>query len=57
MKSLTDKAREVFANENEAQARYYDKMANACSAAPRMSASDLKKLRKKLSEEYYEKDK
>ena len=49
--------REVFTNENEAQSRYYDKMASACSAAPQMSASDRKKLRKKLSEEYYDKDK
>ena len=49
--------REVFTNENEAQSRYYDKMASACSAAPQMSASDRKKLRKKLSEEYYDKEK
>ena len=49
--------REVFTNENEAQSRYYDKMASACSAAPQMSASDRKKLRRKLSEEYYDKEK
>jgi len=48
--------REIFENENAAQSRYYDRMANACSAAPGMAPSDRKKLRKKLSEEYYKED-
>ena len=48
--------REVFTNENEAQSRYYDRMASACAAQPCISESDRKKLRRKLSEEYYDKD-
>ena len=46
---------EVFANENDAQTRYYDKMAApCCSCAP---IADRKKMRKQFSEEYYDKDK
>ena len=48
----------VFANENSAQTRYYDRMADACACtlgAP-MSAEERKKIRKKLSAEYYDKD-
>ncbi|MBQ7421611.1 MAG: VWA domain-containing protein [Prevotella sp.] len=48
---------DVFANENAAQTRYYDKMADACAASPCMPTEDRKKMRKKLSEEYYDKDK
>ena len=48
--------REVFENENAAQERFYDRMADACAAKPCISESDRKKLRKKLSEEYYDKD-
>jgi hypothetical protein len=47
---------DVFANENEAQTRFYDRMACANGCAPDMSAEDRKKLRKKLSENYYKKD-
>ena len=46
---------EVFANENEAQGRFYDKMATCCS--PCMAPEDRKKMRKQFSEEYYDKDK
>ena len=49
--------REVFENENAAQSRFYDKMASANASAPAMTALDRKRLRKKLSEEYYDKDK
>ncbi len=45
----------VFENENAAQGRFYDKMASQCS--PCMSTSERKKMRKKFSEEYYDKDK
>ena len=45
----------VFANENDAQIRYYDKMAApGCTGA---SVADRKKMRKQFSEEYYDKDK
>lgn len=47
--------RDVFRNENEAQDRFYDKMATCCP--PSMSLSDRKKMRKQFSEEYYDKDK
>lgn len=47
--------KEVFENENAAQSRFYDKMAISCE--PSMSISDRKKMRKKFSEEYYDKDK
>ena len=47
----------VFENENAAQGRFYDKMAKACAAAPGMLVGDRKKMRKKFSEEYYDKDK
>ena len=46
---------EVFANENAAQDRFYDKMATCCS--PCMAPSERKKMRKQFSEEYYDKDK
>ena len=48
---------DVFANENAAQTRYYDKMAMACASAPCMPTEDRKKMRKKFSEEYYDEDK
>ena len=44
---------EIFENENAAQGRFYDKMA-CCSS---YSVHDRKKMRKKFSEEYYDKDK
>lgn len=44
---------EIFENENAAQGRFYDKM--ACCAS--YSVLDRKKMRKKFSEEYYDKDK
>ena len=45
---------EVFANENDAQTRYYDKMAApCCSCAP---IADRKKMRKQFSNEYYDKN-
>ena len=47
----------VFENENAAQGRFYDKMAKACADDPDMSVGDRKKMRKKFSEEYYDKDK
>ena len=49
--------KEMFENENAAQGRFYDKMASACAAAPGMTAGERKKMRKKFSEEYYDKDK
>ena len=48
---------EMFENENAAQGRFYDKMANASAASPSMSVADRKKLRKQFSQEYYDKDK
>ena len=45
----------VFENENAAQGRFYDKMAAPCCSGA--SVSDRKKMRKKFSEEYYDKDK
>ena len=45
----------VFENENDAQSRYYDKMAAPCCAGA--TIADRKKMRKKFSEEYYDKDK
>lgn len=45
----------MFDNENDARDRYYDKMASCC--APTMSTEDRKKMRKKFSEEFYDKDK
>ena len=47
---------EIFANENRAQSRYYDKMAVACAASPEMSVEDRKKMKRRLSEEYYKED-
>ena len=44
---------EMFENENAAQGRFYDKMA-MCTCD---SIIDRKKMRKKFSEEYYDKDK
>lgn len=46
---------DVFANENDAQSRFYDKMATCCP--PSMSLSDRKKMRQQFSEEYYDKEK
>ena len=46
---------DVFANENDAQTRFYDKMAAPCCAGA--SIADRKKMRKQFSEEYYDKDK
>ena len=46
---------DVFANENAAQTRYYDRMETAC-ALPCMAPSERTKIRKKLSEDYYKKD-
>lgn len=48
---------EVFANENAAQTRYYDKIAKACTCSPEMSISERKKMRKQFSEEYYNEEK
>lgn len=45
---------EVFAHENRAQERFYDKMEDADMCAPCMTTSEKKKLRKKFSEEYYD---
>ena len=45
----------VFENENAAQGRFYDKMAAPCCAG--MDAETRKKMRKKFSEEYYDKNK
>ena len=47
---------DVFANENAAQTRYYDRMATACANAPSAAPSERKKIRKKLSEDYYKED-
>ena len=47
--------KEMFENENDAQSRFYDKMAAPCCAcAP---VADRKRMRKQFSEEYYDKDK
>ena len=45
--------REVFRNENEAQDRFYDKMA-ACSDSP-ATPEERKRMRQQFSEEYYDK--
>ena len=45
----------VFKNENDAQSRFYNKMAAPCCAAA--SVADRKKMRKQFSEEYYEREK
>lgn len=42
-------------NENMARERYFDKMACCEVAAPCMSISEKKKMRKQFSEEYYKK--
>lgn len=42
-------------NENMARERYFEKMACCEAAAPCMSVSEKKKLRKQFSEEYYKK--
>ena len=47
---------DVFANENAAQTRYYDRMAETCAPCAPMSASERKNIRKRLSAEYYNKD-
>lgn len=45
----------VFKNENDAQSRFYNKMAAPCCAAA--SVADRKKMRKQFSEEYYDEEK
>jgi len=50
----TEGTAEIFENENAAQSRFYDKMATQCSQAP---VADRKKMRKRFSEEYYDKEK
>ena len=47
--------KEMFDNENDAQSRFYDKMAAPCCASA--SVADRKRMRKRFSEEYYDKDK
>ena len=47
--------KEVFANENDAQSRFYDKMAAPCCASA--SVSDKKRMRRQFSQEYYDKNK
>ena len=51
----TEGTKAVFENENAAQSRFYDKMASPCCAE--MDAKTRKKMRKKFSEEYYDKGK
>ena len=53
----TQGTKAVFENENEAQGRFYDKMAKARACIPNMSSEDRKKLRQQFSQEYYDKDK
>lgn len=48
---------DVFANENAAQTRFYDKMARACAGFPEMDVEKRRRLKKRLSEEYYDEDK
>ena len=43
---------QVFENENQAQTRFYNKMACCCSAP----VSERKKMRNLFAEEYYQKD-
>ena len=45
----------VFKNENDAQSRFYNKMAAPCCAGA--SVADRKKMRKQFSEEYYDEEK
>ena len=51
----TEGTKEVFTNENEAQTRFYNKM--ACCHSPGTSVADRKKMRKQFSQEYYDKNK
>ena len=51
----TEGTKEMFENENDAQSRFYDKMAAPCCACA--SVADRKRMRKQFSEEYYDKDK
>ena len=51
----TEGTKEIFKNENEAQSRFYDKMATC--GGPHTSVSERKRMRKQFSEEYYDKDK
>ena len=51
----TEGTKEMFENENDAQSRFYDKMAAPCCASA--SVADRKRMRKQFSEEYYDKDK
>ncbi len=43
----------VFENENDAQSRFYDKMAAPCCTSANVVTR--KKMRKQFSEEYYDK--
>lgn len=45
----------VFKNENDAQSRFYNKIAAPCCAGA--SVADRKKMRKQFSEEYYDEEK
>ena len=53
-KQTTEGTKEMFENENDAQSRFYDKMAAPCCASA--SLADRKRMRKQFSEEYYDKD-
>ena len=51
----TEGTKEMFENENDAQSRFYDKMAApGCASA---SVAEKKRMRRQFSEEYYDKDK
>ena len=49
--------RDVFKNENRAQSRYYNKMARARAGFPEMDVEERRRLKKRLSKEYYDEDK
>ncbi len=51
----TEGTKEMFENENNAQSRFYEKMAAPCCASA--PVADRKRMRKQFSEEYYDKDK
>ena len=51
----TEGTKEMFENENNAQSRFYEKMAAPCCASA--PVADRKRTRKQFSEEYYDKDK
>lgn len=56
-KQTAQGTRDVFRNENCAQSRYYDKMARARAGFPEMDVEERRKLKKRLSKEYYDEDK